>query len=265
MNITTTTTTKICSSYIHNACKPVTTTTQKCCTECVHPIEYLFDLAFNEYDANNNYFIDSVFSILDKGIVFYDCDICCANCNNLYLLSSMDEARNLFEIIGLDSPGIVVPSINESNSSIKPKCCLNTKASIDKYLQFNEIVGYGQNSNYEPPFSICCNDFHSCYDELMCWINYEFSGISLNDLGIVEYGEIYNNCNGKFTSGLCVLLKTLKKYEEIIPNLFASRNEKLEFILFFLQQGFVFNCYSNYKRMVVGSVETYIKYLESVL
>jgi hypothetical protein len=266
MNITTTTT-KNCKIYKHDACNPVTTTTQKCCVECIHPIEYLFDYAFNKYKVTDNNFAETVLNILDKGFIFYDCDICCTSCKTEYIFANIETWLKYADAKGWTVTGIP-PSLpnttNVSNEGDIEKCCLTINGTVDEFLKFAEDVGYvdlGQGALSEFPFlTDCCNNFNECFNDLLCWVGLT-NGYEILNSGIIEYGQIYNNCNNNFPSGLCVLLKTLKKYEELVPNLFLSNNQKFQFVLRFLEKGIGYNCFANFQN-AIASVETYLKYAE---
>lgn len=253
------------------------------CIPCVHPLEYLLELAYVATTGTNNRigFDETIDRILDKGLSQPNCGLCCPDCEGVYVLASVETFLKFAEAVGItQSPAIpALPSENillgtfPNNPEI---CCSNVYASTETYLKYAEAMGITQSAAVEAlPLSAnvqidqaeyvtpCCNNFDECMDELICWATERASNAAtvidiIQDKGVVEYGQIQNNCTGAVSSSICKLVDLFVRYNNIKINI--SRLELIEIIL---DKGLVISCDSN-GEIHIASVETWLKYAEAV-
>jgi hypothetical protein len=221
------------------------------CVPCIHPFEYLFELAYVATTGTNNRtgFDEVIDRILDKGIIIPSCKLCCPDCDGVYSFSSVETFLKLIEAI------VDWPDFYSQNGN----CCTNIHASTETYLKIAEFEDI-----YQGEYSVieCCNGFNECKDELICWVT-ETARNSQNvidiflDKGIVEYGAIQNNCTGAVSSSICKLVDVLERYENI--SLSGSRTE---FIDRLLDKGITISCFDGETH--IASNETWLKYGEAI-
>lgn len=256
------------------------------CVPCVHPFEYLFELAYVSTKGANNRttLAEGLDRLLDKGINFPNCGYCCPDCEGVYALASVETMLKLYEAVGLTASAAVpaLPPVGDILSEIFGKstgltCCSNVYASVETSLKYYEGVGitqsaavpalpYGANTVVESAdyLASCCNGFDECVDDLICLITENVPNAvdiidRLNDRGIIEYGQIQNNCTGAVSSSICKFVDLLKKYQNINYN----STTLAELVDRFLDKGIVISCDSN-GEMHITSVETWLKYAEAV-
>jgi hypothetical protein len=263
------------SNYVHPACT-TTTTKKECCIECVHPIEYIFDAALDLNNINTLVFENAFISILDRGYVSQNCNICCANCDNLYFLGSIDASIDLYDALNYLQEAAIPPSIPVSTNYFGDNdlniCCSNVTASVDEYLQYAENVGLTLSEAVlatnqflidNVKVKACCNGFTDYSKDFIAWVaNGNFN--TLNAVlakGIVEHGEVINNCNNKTINGIDILLQKIKQVQLKEPSFFSNTNKRLAFFNDVFDRGIVAYC-NELGDVSIGSVETWIKYAE---
>jgi hypothetical protein len=253
------------------------------CVPCVHPFEYVLELAYvGTVGPNNRTFMsDTLDRVLDKGVNFPNCGYCCPDCEGVYVLASVETFLKFAEAVGI-TISAAVPALPAGDilSGVLPDnpetCCSNVYASTETYLKYAEAMGMTESAAVPAsPFSAttevpqaefvtpCCNGFDECVDELVCWATENVSRPAevidrIQDKGIVEYGQIQNNCTGAVTSSICKLADLFIKYQ--YADLTTS---KAELIDRFLDKGIVISCDSN-GDIHIASVETWLKYAEAV-
>lgn len=250
------------------SCNLSTTTTLNC-TPCVHPLEHAFDLAgvgvLN--DKNKTPFNETLDIILDKGIYETNCKFCCPDCDNVYVLASVETFLKFTEAIY--GTGLGVTCSNQEYFS--KGCCTNVHAAVETYLKYEEAVLQNPDTGEIDPnkladFPTCCNGFTECLEELTCWLTSNLNNRSgsaaeildrIADKGIVEYGNIINNCTGSGGSSLCKFAELLAKYYDVDKNAqrLSSRAEVMDRIL---DKGIVVYCNPDLGEIFIGSVETFI-------
>jgi len=220
------------------------------CVPCIHPFEYLFELAYVATTGTNNTtgLDEAMDTILDKGISIPTCKLCCPDCDGVYSLSSVETFLKLIEAI------ITWPDFYTQNNN----CCTNTFASTETFLKLQEF----QDFNPEYTIAECCNGFNECKDELICWITETARNSSividrLQDKGLVEYGAIQNNCTGAVSSSICKLVNLLEKYENV-----STTESRSDFIDRMLDKGITISCFEGETHM--ASTETWLKYAEAI-
>jgi hypothetical protein len=262
------------------------TTTSGPCVKCVHPFEYIFELAYQGLSGVNNtlVFEEILDAILDKGIVTTNCGMCCPSCEGIYSLASVETMLNLYEALGLTvsaavpaSPLLTSTNNNYINNDLP--CCSNVYASLETWLKYAEAVGlsasaavpaspYGLNASFTPSYSsdefiTCCNGFNECVDDLICWASAGRSTAEIVDLildeGLIEYGGIYNNCTKTDNDNICKFLELLNKYLGNTLNI----NRRANVLNRLLDKGITISCSEN-GEMIIASVETWLKYGEAV-
>jgi hypothetical protein len=260
------------------SCNLTTSTTS--CVQCIHPFDYLFELAQVGRTTQKN--IDTFSEILDrlleKGIVQPNCGICCPDCNGLYAVASVETMLKLFEIVLINVPVPAIPSpLSAVSQGSFEGCCSNIIASIETYLTYSEaVITEGSpipanpsplSSNVSPLVTPCCNGFTECVDELLCWVTqntrnpYEAVDRTL-DKGIVEFGNIVNNCTNTIQSSICKLVQLLIEYISVDSNPGTSSNADI--IDRILDKGIVVYCDPTSGDIVIASVETWLKYYEAI-
>jgi hypothetical protein len=264
-----------------------TTTTSGPCVSCIHPFDYLFELAYQGTIGPNNRstFAENVSRFLDKGVINTNCNICCPDCNGIYSLSNVEIFAFLADGLGISAAAAVPASPLEantvSNGNNKP-CCSNVYASVETWLNYAENMGLTESaavpaSPYKLPSGVetevpyneeiatCCNGFTECVDDLICWITQNNTSNGgdiidrLLDKGVVEYSGIYNNCTNSSVSSICHLIDLLEtKYPDV--NLGGTRSQ---FIDRLLDKGVTISCSSN-GEIIIGSTETWLTYANAV-
>jgi hypothetical protein len=233
------------------SCNLTTTTTN--CISCIHPLDYLFEkINFGLLDPNNKQsFAEILDRILDKGIVEPNCGICCSDCDDVYVLASLETylifTEQAYNVIG--------------NCIFQGGCCINTIAGVETMLKLKEATDFDLFNN-----SICCNEFTECTEELFCWITQNSKDPVLDkdrilDKGIVEHGNIINNCTGVGGSSICKLVDLFAEYYTIDKK--AQAASKGEIFDRILDKGIVFYCNPETGDITIGSVETWMKYAEA--
>ena len=262
-----------------------TTTTSGPCVSCIHPFDYLFELAYQASIGPNNRstFAENVDRLLDRGFINTNCNLCCPDCNGIYSLSTVETFLTFVEAMGIGESGAVPASpqgSTTSDGSNKP-CCNNIYASVETWLVYAEAMGLTQQvavpaSPYKLPSGVqtevpyndeivtCCNGFTECMDDLVCWVTQNVSNGSnvidiLLDKGVVEYSGIYNNCTNSSTSSICHLVDLLEtKYPDV--SLGGTRSQ---FIDRLLDKGITISCSSN-GEIIIGSTYKWLQYAEAV-
>lgn len=273
----------------------VTTTTSGPCVNCVHPFNYLFELAYvglNSPLNRGSSFAEVLDRILDKGIINTNCNLCCPDCEGIYSLASVETQLKLLEALGLTETaavpalpgplGAVTPASGNSNNN--SPCCSNVYASVETWLKYAEQTGLVQSAAVPAiPFSIpsgvstevpysdelmtCCNGFTECIDDLVCWATRDVTNgynviDRILDKGIVEYGGIYNNCTKSSTSSICLLVDLMQnKFADYFPA--TGGSSRAEIIDRLMDKGITISCSSN-GEIIIASVETWLKYGEAV-
>lgn len=77
------------------------TTTQQ--TNCVDPILYILEQMVAGADNlpfSQNTYAFALTRLLDKGIVEDNCDFCCPDCGNIYVVAGIEEFLKLSEELG---------------------------------------------------------------------------------------------------------------------------------------------------------------------
>jgi len=254
------------------------------CVPCVHPLEYLFELSYvGIIGVNNRSSMDETLDrILDKGLNFPNCGYCCPDCEGVYVLASVETFIKFGEAVGITIPAVPPASPSSNNllgsfgNDTGLVCCSNVYASVETYLKYAEAVGITISTAVEAlPLSAnteensaefvqtCCNGYDECVDELICWATKNISRPDvfidrLQDKGLVEYGQIQNNCTGAVSSSICKFVDLFEKYKNV-----KLTTDKPGFIDRLLDKGVVISCDSN-GNMHIASVETWLKYAEAV-
>jgi hypothetical protein len=261
---------------------PVSTTTAGPCVPCIHPLDYLFEIASLGLTNPNRRgtLAEDLDRILDKGFITTNCNICCSSCNDTWVLASVETFLKYAEAVGITQTAAVPALAYTINGcpDLDP-CCSNVAASVETYLKYAEAMG-GTASAAVPagPFPIslveqaimenvftCCNGFNECVDDLFCWITQGVTGPGdvvdrFLDKGIVEYGSITNNCTDASTSSICKFVDLLAEYIPLDKN---NRSSKGEIVDRILDKGIVVYCGEN-GEISIASVETWLKYAEAV-
>lgn len=270
-----------------------TTTNPGPCVPCIHPFEYLVELAYLGSDLNGKSsasFDISIDRLLDKGITIPSCKYCCPDCYGVYALASVETMLKLFEAVGITlsaappaSPLSAVDIGAFGQENLQLECCSNIVAGTETLLMYSEAIGettllvpalpkgaFLEGDSEDNPFlKKCCNGFDECIDDLFCWVT-QYSKQAANDIdrimdkGIVEYGSIVNNCTGATSSSVCKLVSLFEKYLVGVPNsaLFGtSQPTRSELIDRILDKGIVISC-DEYGNSKITSVETWLKYAE---
>jgi hypothetical protein len=259
------------------------TTTSGPCVQCIHPLEYIFELAHQGTLGVNNksLFEEGLDRILDKGIVTTNCNMCCPSCEGIYALASVETMMKLYEGLGFTISAAVPASPQFSGDynyyiNNDSPCCSNVFASIETWLdKYASEIGLtplaavpALNSTFTPSLSskelmTCCNGFNECMDDLICWVTAgRFAAESidrLQDKGVIEYGGIYNNCSKTDNLVLCKLVDLLDKYLGETANI----NRRSYIVDRILDKGITISCSDN-GEIVIGSVETWLKYGEQM-
>jgi hypothetical protein len=224
------------------------------CVPCIHPFEYLFELAYVTTTGTNNRtgFDEAINRLLDKGISIPSCKLCCPDCDGVYSFSSVETFLKLIEAMVnwpdfYDQPGA---------------CCTNTFTSTETFLKLAEFAEAGTGNEFGYSIIECCNGFNECKDELICWFtetarNSQDSIDRIIDKGIVEYGAIQNNCTGAVSSSICKLVDLLERYENI--SLAGSRAQLIDYLL---DKGITISCFEGETH--IASTETWLKYGEAI-
>lgn len=246
------------------SCNLTITTTK--CIPCIHPLEYLFEFVALGLanQGNRDPFSISLNFVLDKGIVQPNCKLCCGDCGGLYAFASVETMLKLFE------------GIQISNSEYTG-CCSNIFASGETYLKYAEAVGITPAIPAAPgPLSAvitdgayvnsCCNGFNECLEEFICWNTKDAKNPGtivdrFQDKGIVEFGNIVNNCTGTGGSSICKLTELLNQYVSADKNANKYLKENLSDII--LDKGIAIYCNPDTGDITIASVETMLKYLEA--
>lgn len=245
-----------------------TTTTGNCTPNCVHPFRYLFELAYQGVKGPNpKYtFAEALERLLDKGIVFNNCNLCCPNCEVVYSLSSAETMLKLFEALGMLPP----PFINQPPQSLPAAnyyqgepCCSNIYASVETYNIYADALVPSTNDEVVA----CCNGFNECIDELICWVTQDVYKpldkiTRILDKGVVEYSGIGNGC-GDTSSQLCYFLDLLKEYLSKLGEDLPTHNRGTVIDRIF-DRGITISCNRDSNEIVIGSTETWLKYAEAV-
>jgi hypothetical protein len=233
------------------SCNLTTTTTK--CVPCIHPLDYLFEKVGRAVfsPANDNPFQEIVDRILDRGIIEPNCGICCSDCDDVYVLASVETYLKFWE---------AMYSTQFGGCTFQGGCCVNVLAAVETYLKYEEAAGNDDNST-------CCNGFTECSEELFCWMiqgssDPEDDKDRILDKGIVEQGNIVNNCTGVGGSDLCKFTEFLAEYYAIDKR--AQITSKSEIVDRILDKGIVFYCNPETGEIVVASVETFLKYAENI-
>jgi hypothetical protein len=227
------------------------TTTTTVCEPCVHLLKYFFEIS-TLYDVNSRFYnthYEVIDRFLDKGVSLPNCKFCCPDCNDRYVLASVETYLKYAEAVGLTGDNAVVL-----------ECCTNVYGDIDRYNGFVEGV---------VNFTSCCNDFSKCIEDYICWASDKISNVNsffaLAEKGIVESGQFLNNCTGENIPGICVLLNLIKEYYEKPSSLLYNVNGNIppiDILIRFLDRGIVIECSSG--KINAWSVESFLKYAEAV-
>lgn len=252
------------------------------CIPCVNPLEYLFELGYVATTGTNNRtgLDEAIDRIQDRGLSQPNCGLCCPDCEGVYVLASVETFLIFAEAVGITVSAAVPASPSNIPLGTFPNnpevCCSNVYASTETYLKYAEPMGITVSAavpasplsatveiNQGEFVTPCCNGFDECMDELICWTTENASNAStvidlLQDIGIVEYGQIQNNCTGAVSSSICKLVDLFKRYKNV--KLAASRVVVIQTIL---NKGIVISCDSN-GEIHMASVETWLKYAEAV-
>lgn len=230
----------------------IDTTTQP--VECTHPFDYVFKLMDDIYNSDGNTLtkFDILNKLLKEGLLVSNCNICCPNCEDVYILSSVDCFLKII-----------------SEITINPNCCLNIHASIETYIKYIE-----DNTDYKSN-EICCNtNFNNCINDFLEWFNNkyledysyfptspsDFLSDVIRDLGIIELGTVGLNQ----TSILCKLIELFDTYN-LTQGLTAKQFlESFIYLIFscFLNEedgGIVIKCYNN-GTIYIGQIESFLLY-----
>jgi hypothetical protein len=259
----------------------LTTTTTKC-VPCVHPLDYLFEFVqlglANK--GNTSSFNHALNTVLDKGIVQPNCKLCCPDCNGLYAFASVETMLELYEAVGLiQSAAVPASPLGAVNTSDFEGCCSNIFASLETYINYAENVGIvdspavpaGPLSAVEtttnPTVNTCCNGFQECAEEFICWSTQNVKNQQevidrFLDKGVVEFGNIVNNCTGASESSICKLTELLN--ESILADKNANKYAKEAVVDLILEKGIVVYCDPNSGEIAIASVETFLKLYEAV-
>lgn len=244
-----------------------TTTTGNCTPNCVHPFRYLFELIYQGVKGPNpKYtFSEGLDRILDKGVVFNNCNLCCPSCEAIYSLSSAETMLKLFEAINYAGGGGVVPAtpqpLSAQNFYEGEPCCFNIYASVETYNKV-AIAIY-------PSIELisCCNGFSECVDEVICWITEGVYGPTdkidrILDLGLSEFSGIGNGCDND-SSQLCYLLDLLKEY---LSKLGQDKPTYTRLLILeqIINKGITISCNKDTGEIVIASTETWLKYAEAI-
>ena len=274
-----------------------TTTNPGPCKPCTHPFEYLIEQVYLSLLNNqtNSTYDEILDRILDKGIIFPNCNYCCPDCEGVYALASVERFLLFAEVVGFTTPppiiaidpaGAVPPRRTFGNTEGGLECCSNLYASIETQLKYAEGMGFTQlgvitlspkgasldNGTDNPFVEQCCNGFPTCVDDLTCWItkNSSFGARDIDrllDKGIVEYGSIENNCTKDVSSSICKLVELFDKYQiDNVTNSFNIVSRKTvtrgDFIDRVLDKGLVISCTAD-GSMQISSIETWLKFAEA--
>lgn len=231
------------------SCNLTTTTTN--CIPCIHPFDYIFEkIGLGLLHPSNNMSFQEVLDrLLDKGIVEPNCGVCCPDCDGVYVLASVETFLKFAEAVYNPFGGC----------TFQGGCCSNVFASVETYLKYEEAVS-GDNPT-------CCNGFTECTEELVCWVvqddkNPVQAKDRLLDKGLVEFGNIPNNCTGVGGSSLCKFVELLAEYYTIDVD--AQRSSKSEIIDRLLDKGIAIYCNPDTGDISIASVETMLIYLEAI-
>ena len=175
--------------------------------------------------------------LLDKGLVVGQCCDACPACD--YVLASWQTYAKYIEAVG----------------GPKPTCCFNyfvnettRLEAIDASTKFTKFDS-NQNGLYTLT-SECKSNFSYCVDQLKLKVGLTNFQTFINK-GIFENERLYDQ------SALCYLLEYFYEIGVTDQNVVSDIIERL------LDKGLVINCTSQ-NFLVIGSVETYLKYAEAV-
>jgi hypothetical protein len=221
-----------------------TTTIQP--VECTHPFDYLFKIMDDIYNSDGNTLskFDILTELLQNGLVVPNCNMCCPNCGDTYLLMGVECFLSLTES-------------SEFQLSDVGECCLNVRASREIYEKYYEALSDPQN---KIPATSCCNtEFNDCIINFEEWFGDKYledysyfpnqspAGAirdALLDLGIVELSTIGSN----EISGICKLVELFDEYN-LTDGLTAEQFINSFIQLFFAcnngDGGIIVKCYSN--------------------
>jgi hypothetical protein len=237
-----------------------TTTIQP--VECTHPFDYLFKIMDDIYNSDGNTL--SKFNILSKllkeGLVVPNCNMCCPNCGDTYMLIGVECFLKWEEI-------------SEFQISDVGECCLNLHASTERYLLYREALNDIQG---KIPATSCCGiEFNDCIKNFEEWFANKYSEDYsyfpnaspttvirdvLLDLGIVELSTIGSNQ----TSSICKLIELFDEYD-LTDGLNAEQFIQKFISLFFAcvfnggDGGIIVKCYPN-GSVYIGQIESLFKY-----
>jgi hypothetical protein len=240
-------------------------------TDCIHPLKYFLDFVSKHPIANATFFSESFTFYLEKGIIIPNCNFCCPDCNEAYVLGSVETMLKFAEAAGITyvagGGGAANPlgaTEGTQYEAFKNICCSNAFGSLETWVKYAEAMGMTQASAVQaspsefPPTNndvnvkVCCNtNFNSCFDELSKDFTAEEYDRIL-DKGIVEYSTINQ------TTSLCLLSDFLKECR--IDN--ASIVELLDL---FMDIGFVAICNPLDGNVFMGGVEASLQYMEGSL
>jgi len=247
-----------------NTCNTCSQPTRVCCCPnpaptpavppvviCKSPIELLFEqtlVCFNETicDSPFDYIAEqaltyvvedpadiSLVEFLNEGTILSNCNLCCPKCDfsegQLYVLSSVETFLKLY---------------NNFSKPFSETCCLNIKANTDTYLKIKETFR-------EFDYNACCNNFNEYVDELT---NLTDCPNGIVSQGIIEYGSMTSNQESQ-VQNIALMIQA------VYPT--ATPTEFCEYITRLLEIGLVVYCDEN--GVFIGSIESFSKYLESIL
>lgn len=192
---------------------------------CINVFTFLFD-QLNPSLRFDEYFTN-LYDLIQNGTSVFNPDLkkpICCPDCDYYLLSSVETSLKFFEAVGSS-----------------PKCCLNEATSTEEYLKLIEALSHGFNESIP---KVCCNEFEPCLP------NFEENFISeVYRPGLIET-TYYNN-----HSNLCILT-------DIVLNLPYTVDELNQIVRLILDLGVVMSCC--YDDVYISSVETYLKWFESI-
>lgn len=141
--------------------------------KCVNPLAYLINSAIaTAKEINYDDLLESINSLLSEGLIINQCDLCCPDCEEPYVLGNTVNFINFYDYVGTRAPWA---------------CCLNVDSSLSAYSTF-------ETETSETTWKKCCTDFSTCIGG--------YGPLFPN--GIIEYNTINNN------STLCVIKDTLE-------------------------------------------------------
>lgn len=232
-----------------------TTTIQP--VECTHPFDYLFKIMDDIYNSDGNTLskFDILTKLLGEGLVVPNCNMCCPNCGDTYILMGVECFLAFSESFGFQLSDV-------------GECCLNVYSGNESYMKYYNAL---DDENGIASTSCCGTEFNDCIKNFEEWFLDKYSedysyfpgGFSVNvfreillDLGIVELSTIGSNQ----ISGICKLIELFDEYN-LTDGLTAKQFIESYIFLFFHcgifsqgNGGIIVKCYPN-GSMYVGQKE----------